>query len=162
MMVCNSSRTEDGVRTVYFGGGTPSLLTAEAITSILEACYAWDLSQVEEATIECNPEDMTTEYLAALRELRFFNRVSMGVQSFSDDELRLMGRHHTAQEALDAIGRIAAAGFDNISIDLIYGLPGQTTTDWQRNLAQLQGIRHPPAARSVGHLRQREELRENN
>ena len=91
---------------------------------------------VEEATLEANPEDLTPGYLQALSALGFFNRISIGVQSFSDGDLHLLNRRHSANQAVEAVMNAHAAGFDNISIDLIYGLPGQTLEDWQRDVEQ--------------------------
>ena len=84
-----------------------------------------DLSKVEEFTIEVNPDDVTCEYISQLREIGV-NRVSMGIQSFIDDELKIINRRHTAQQAEEAVAAIRSADIENISIDLIYGLPGQT------------------------------------
>lgn len=113
------------IQTVYFGGGTPSLLPLGLLSRVVEGLRQWfDLSHVREATIEANPEDMTPDYLGALAELRFFNRLSIGVQSLDEASLRLLNRRHTARQALEAIENARAAGFGNISIDFIYGLPG--------------------------------------
>ncbi|MCR4659425.1 MAG: radical SAM family heme chaperone HemW [Bacteroidales bacterium] len=123
------------VRTVYFGGGTPSLLPIDNLAAIVGALRnRFDLSSVEEATIECNPEDLTPQYLKALLELNIFNRLSIGIQSFSNFDLKTLNRRHTAEQAIEAVENAAHAGFSNISIDLIYGLPGATTEDWQHNL----------------------------
>ena len=117
-------RGEQGqpVRTVYFGGGTPSLLPLEQLARIVEGLHrCFDLSRVEELTFEANPEDLTPRYLASLRGLGF-NRLSIGVQSLDDRVLRLLNRRHTARQALEAVENAAAAGFDNISVDFIYGI----------------------------------------
>lgn len=127
--------------TIYFGGGTPSILTIELLRQIintLNSCY--DLSAVEECTIECNPEDLTDDYIASLRGLNFFNRISIGVQSFSDSDLHLLRRRHSAEQAITAIHKLGDAGFNNISIDLIYGLPNQSTSKWAENLKQVRLI----------------------
>ena len=123
------------VRTVYFGGGTPSILSVEQLARVVETlrkCY--NLTALEECTLEANPEDLTPEYLDALRELELVNRVSIGIQSLHDDELRLLNRRHTAAQALAAVWNAREAGFGNLSVDLIYGLPGQTMEAWQDNL----------------------------
>lgn len=134
------------VSTVYFGGGTPSLLSIGQLSAILAALAdSFDLSAVEEATLEANPEHLTPEFLAELSGLRFFNRLSIGVQSFSDHELRAINRSHTAAQAIRAVNDSYSAGFHNISVDLIYGLPGQTGGHWLANLQQL-------AALPVSHL----------
>ena len=112
------------IRTVYFGGGTPSLLPVGQLARIvagLRRCF--DLSHVEEVTLEANPEDLSPQYLADLANLHFFNRLSIGVQSLDDQMLRLIGRRHTALQALDAVENAHRASFLNISLDLIYGLP---------------------------------------
>ncbi len=114
------------IRTVYFGGGTPSILPLTKLSRIVEALHrCFDLSHLEEMTIEANPEDLAPEYLSDLTRLGF-NRLSIGVQSLDDKVLRLLNRRHTAQQALDAVENAHAAGFSNISIDFIYGLPNHT------------------------------------
>lgn len=128
---------EHPVRTVYFGGGTPTLLSPAQLGCVVAALHDnYDLSMVEEATLEANPEDLTPGYLQALRALGFFNRISIGVQSFSDSDLHLLNRRHSANQAVEAVMNAHAAGFDNISIDLIYGLPQQSLAQWRDNLAQ--------------------------
>ena len=122
-------RVKGNVSTIYFGGGTPSMLSVEQLTQILNAIGA----QAQEITLEANPGDLTKEKLRALRAAGF-NRLSIGIQSFRDKELQLIGRRHSADEARAAVKMAQAAGFDNISIDLMYALPGQTTTDWQYNI----------------------------
>jgi len=129
------------LRTVYFGGGTPSILSLDQLRQLVDTiARCFDLSRLQEATLEANPEDLTPEYLRGLQELHFFNRLSIGVQSFFDDDLRLLNRRHSAQQSLRAVQAAAAAGFDNLSIDLIYGLPGQTLARWQANLDQLANL----------------------
>ena len=114
------------VRTVYFGGGTPSRLTPDQIGSVMSAIRsALGLDSLEELTIECNPDDITPQYVSALKALGV-NRISMGVQTFNDDLLRFMRRRHTAAQALEAVRICRESGITNISIDLMYGLPGQT------------------------------------
>ena len=110
------------IKTVYFGGGTPSILPIDLLARIVEGlrrCFG--LSQVEEVTLEANPEDLTPEYLASLRTLGV-NRLSVGIQSLDDKVLRLLNRRHTAQQALEAVENAHRAGFDNISVDFIYGI----------------------------------------
>ena len=110
------------IKTVYFGGGTPSILPVEQLTRIVEGLrHCFDLSQVEEMTLEANPEDLTPEYLSALRGLEF-NRLSIGVQSLDDKVLRMLNRRHTAAQAITAVEDAHAAGFNNISVDFIYGI----------------------------------------
>lgn len=129
------------VRTVYFGGGTPSILEINELKHIvdgLRTCF--DLHDVEEATLECNPEDLTPEYLDELRKLHFFNRLSIGVQSFDERLLRTINRRHSPQQAIEAVLHAHEAGFENITIDLIYGLPGQSLADWQATLEQATAL----------------------
>lgn len=126
------------IKTLYLGGGTPTQLSIAQLTSLVETLRScFDLSQIEEATIECNPEDLSPSYLEALASLRLFNRISMGVQSFRDSDLATIGRIHTGLQARNAIENAYMAGFHNITIDLIYGLPNQTLDDWQVQLQQL-------------------------
>ena len=121
--------------TLYVGGGTPSLLSVEEhrrLKAILDRRVRWH--RLREATLEANPEDLSADYLQGLRELGWYNRLSVGVQSFDDSELRAINRRHSAAEAAGAVVRAREAGFGNISIDLIYGLPGQTLGSWRRSL----------------------------
>ena len=114
------------VGTIYFGGGTPSRLTPGQIGDILNAIsYTFGLDGVLELTVECNPDDITPQFISALRCLGV-NRISMGVQTFNDAMLRFLHRRHTASQALDAVRICRESGITNISIDLMYGLPGQT------------------------------------
>ena len=116
----------DPLRTIYFGGGTPSLLSVKELERIYRAiAERWDVSGVEEFTMECNPDDLTEIYLLDLRNLPI-NRLSIGVQSFVDEELRWLNRRHTAVEAMEAVKRTKRAGFENITIDLMFALPVQT------------------------------------
>ena len=116
----------DPLRTIYFGGGTPSLLSVEELGRIYRAiAERWDVSGVEEFTMECNPDDLSEEYLRTLCGLPI-NRLSIGVQSFVDDELKWLNRRHTSAEAIEAVERAKQAGFENITIDLMFALPVQT------------------------------------
>jgi oxygen-independent coproporphyrinogen III oxidase len=116
--------------TLYFGGGTPSLLSADQVQRIIAACRAaFDLAADSEITLEANPETVTVSSLAGYREAGV-NRVSFGVQSFRDDELRRLGRLHSAQTARDALAAARAAGFDNTSLDLMMWLPEQRLDQW--------------------------------
>lgn len=128
--------TDKNIKTIYFGGGTPSLLTANQISEIISVIK--DLYTVEtnaEITLEANPNDINSQYLQELKKVGI-NRLSMGVQSFDDRLLKLIGRRHSAQEAIAAVGIAQEIGFDNISIDLIYGLPTQTITDIEQDIEQ--------------------------
>ena len=122
------------VSTVYFGGGTPSRLTPEQIGQIINCIQnTLSLNNLEELTVECNPDDVTPQYVTALRALGV-NRISMGVQTFSDEMLRFLHRRHTAAQALDAVRVCRESGITNISIDLMYGLPGQTLDMFRADL----------------------------
>lgn len=131
------------LETIYFGGGTPSQLQAEDFRLIFEAIARhFDLSNCKEITLEANPDDMTPQYVASLRQLPF-NRVSMGVQSFKEQDLRFLNRRHNRMQALEAVALCKENGISNISIDLIYGLPGQTTEEWDNNLAEAISLQIP-------------------
>ena len=132
------------VDTIYFGGGTPSLMSAKDFVRIFSSINKlFDLSNCAEITVEINPDDITPEYADALAELPF-NRVSIGIQTFDDDELHFLNRRHDALQAVADVKRCQDAGFTNISIDLIYGLPGQTLSSWDKNLecALALGVPH--------------------
>ena len=132
------------VRTLYFGGGTPSRLTPEQIDRVLQTIRTiFGLDALEELTVECNPDDITSGYVKGLREIGF-NRISMGVQSFGDSMLQFLGRRHTASQALDAVRICRESGISNISIDLMYGLPGQTLDMFRMDLetALSAGVQH--------------------
>lgn len=124
------------VETIYFGGGTPSQLGKDDFTLIFDTIHElYGLEQSQEITLEANPDDLTPEYLIMLSTLPF-NRISMGIQTFDDATLKLLNRRHNAQTAIEAVGRCREAGFRNISIDLIYGLPGETRERWESDLRQ--------------------------
>ena len=122
------------VRTVYFGGGTPSRLQRNHFEQIFNSLFThYTIVPDAEITIEANPDDLTEEYLRMLSLLPF-NRISIGIQSFDDKELTFLSRRHTGNEAAIAVRRAQQHGFNNISIDLMYGLPEQTMKIWQSNL----------------------------
>lgn len=129
------------VRTVYFGGGTPSILSIEQLGMIVDTIRShYDIRGLEEVTIECNPEDLTSDFLRQLSDLHFFNRVSIGIQSFRDEDLRVLNRRHNSSQAVAAVKNAYSAGFKNISVDLIYGLPGQSESAWRQNLSVLEDL----------------------
>lgn len=135
---------ERRLRTIYFGGGTPSLLEPETTRSFIDqAAGLFDCTELEECTLEANPDDLTPDYLARLARTGV-NRLSIGVQSFDDGELRMMNRRHTAATARSAVRRAQEAGFDNIAVDLIFGVPGFGSDTLRRNLQELLdlGIQH--------------------
>jgi oxygen-independent coproporphyrinogen-3 oxidase len=124
---------EELVETVYFGGGTPSVLTSEEINSIIASVYEnYRISENPEITLEANPDDLSKELIVELSNSAI-NRLSIGVQSFFAEDLKLMNRAHNSQEAEECI-REATKYFDNISIDLIYGIPGMTNERWIQNI----------------------------
>ena len=131
------------LRTLYIGGGTPTALSANQLDFLLKGLESrLDLSQLEELTIEANPGDLTPDKIAVLQESKV-NRVSLGVQTFDDHMLKKIGRSHTAKDIYDNIKRLKLAGFDNISIDLIYALPGQTMDQVKDNVARALSLDIP-------------------
>lgn len=135
------------VATLYIGGGTPSLIPVALLEALMASLrQTLDMSAVEEATIEVNPDDVTLPVATAWRRMGF-NRVSMGVQSLVDAELRAIGRRHDADGAMRALATLRQAGFDNVSADLIYGLPGQTIDTLRYSLRCLidAGVNHVSA-----------------
>lgn len=130
------------IETIYFGGGTPSQLSHEDFTEIFSRINkTYPVEPDAEITIEANPDDLTPEYIAMLRTLPF-NRLSMGIQTFHEDTLALLQRRHTASQAIRAFHDCRNAGFHNISIDLMYGLPGETQALWEQDLEQAVAL-HP-------------------
>lgn len=124
------------LRTLYIGGGTPTALSAQQLSYLLtELPKVMDLSEVEEFTIEANPGDLDPDKIAVLKESQV-NRVSLGVQTFDNKMLKKIGRSHQEQDIYDNIRHLKQAGFDNISIDLIYALPGQTMDQVKENVAK--------------------------
>ncbi len=124
------------VDTIYFGGGTPTTLTVEQISSLIECCRGtFDVAPNSEITAEANPGSVSQSYLEELRSA-CVNRLSFGVQSFDDGELQMIGRTHSAEEAREAVRMARGAGFRNVSIDLIAGLPEQKMETWRRNLEE--------------------------
>ena len=130
------------IETIYLGGGTPSQLSLEELESIFTTIYnIYKVKEEAEITLEANPDDLAPEYVAMLRQLPV-NRISMGIQTFQEDILKLLHRRHTAQQAIEAFQRCRNAGFQNISIDLMYGLPGETLETWKQDLQQAIAL-HP-------------------
>lgn len=124
------------IKTIYLGGGTPSILDASQLERIFSTLYqTYQINREAEITLEANPDDLTTE---KIKELQSFpiNRISIGIQTFNNHELHFLRRRHTAEQAIKAVKDCQNAGFSNISIDLIYGLPGQTMSQWQSNIIQ--------------------------
>ena len=129
------------IETMYIGGGTPSQLTIPQLRQLfIYINKVYDLPFLLEGdggrleiTIECNPDDVTDEFAEGLKTLPV-NRVSMGIQTFNDERLRFLHRRHTASQAVEAVERLRKAGIQNISIDLMYGFPGETLNDWQQDI----------------------------
>lgn len=127
----------ENVNTIYFGGGTPSMLNPDEINLILKkADEIFKLNSDLEITLEANPDDLTKEKAKDLKNYTSINRFSIGIQSFFDDDLLYLDRVHTATEAKTAIENVLKAGFKNLTIDLIYGIPGLTIEKWNKNLDQ--------------------------
>ena len=129
------------IETIYIGGGTPSTLPHSLLGRIFGTIYKYyPVSGNPEVTMECNPDDLTDEYLAGLRRLPI-NRLSMGVQSFDDNILKILGRRHTALRAREAVENARLAGFGNISIDLMFALPTSTRESWLSDLGTAIALR---------------------
>lgn len=128
------------VRTVYFGGGTPSLLTGDELNRLLDTIHeAFDLDQDAEITLEANPDDLDRLKVRELRSTAV-NRLSIGVQSFFEEDLIWMNRSHTALQAADSIKRVQDAGIENITADLIYGFALLSDQKWKANLEQMVAL----------------------
>ena len=137
---CHELRDE-AVTTLYLGGGTPSQLPLSLLARLVNGLNeVIDLGHVGEFTVEANPDDVTPEWCATVKALGV-NRVSMGVQSFEDHILELIGRRHNAAQVTAAINSLRENGINNISIDLIYGLPGQTVDSWTRSVEQAVALK---------------------
>jgi oxygen-independent coproporphyrinogen-3 oxidase len=131
------------LETIYFGGGTPSLLTGEELQRIFEAIHAhFTVAPQAEITLEANPDDLSAARLAELAASPV-NRLSIGLQSFHEPHLRLMNRTHSAQESTTAVQRAQDAGFENISVDLIYGVPASGHHIWEADLANALALQVP-------------------
>lgn len=132
------------IETLYIGGGTPTVLTISELKRIVDSvALTCDISSLKEFTIEANPEDLNPEYLDGLKSLGA-NRLSIGVQSFVDEHLKFMNRRHNASRAVECVGQAQKAGFSNITIDLIYGIPDMTISQWRSNIetAINLGVQH--------------------
>ena len=121
-------------QTLYIGGGTPSQLNIEQLDKIIR--HIPNLDSMKEITIECNPDDITKDYALGLKRIGF-NRISMGVQTFNDSLLHFLNRRHTSEKVFEAIDILHDVGIDNISTDLIYGLPGQSVSDIDSDIQKL-------------------------
>jgi len=122
------------IRTIYLGGGTPSQLTISQLQQIFDAIYIYNKVETDaEITIECNPDDVTKGFAEGLSHLPV-NRVSMGAQTFNDQRLRFLHRRHTSSQVFDAVNRLRDSGIQNISIDLMYGFPEETLSEWEDDI----------------------------
>ncbi len=122
------------IETIYFGGGTPSVLFPEELDKLIENIYKhFNVSESAEITLEANPDDLSFSYLCEIKGIGI-NRLSIGIESFFDEDLKWMNRRHNSQQSVKCLENSIKAGFDNINIDLIYGLPGLTTDRWEKNL----------------------------
>ena len=129
-----SELISEEINTIYFGGGTPSVLLIDELKDLLDTISKhYRVAENAEITLEANPDDLTQAILSALKQIGF-NRLSMGVQSFFESDLKLMNRRHGVMQAVQSVKWAKRAGFSNISIDLIYGLPNQTIDEWERNV----------------------------
>ena len=127
-------RNDEEIETIYLGGGTPSQLTPSQLRQLfIYINKVYPLTSEREITIEVNPDDVTVEFTALLQQLPV-NRVSMGIQTFDDQRLRFLHRRHTSRQAIEAVSILRAAGINNLSIDLMYGFPGETLSDWQSDI----------------------------
>jgi oxygen-independent coproporphyrinogen-3 oxidase len=132
------------IDTIYFGGGTPSLLSISEINELLNELYKhFNIAENTEITVEANPDDLTKGYLSALKKETPVNRFSIGVQSFFDEDLRYMNRAHNASEAINCINFAQDKGFENLSVDLIYGTPTMNNERWKENLQTVFGLKIP-------------------
>jgi oxygen-independent coproporphyrinogen-3 oxidase len=130
----NDYLAQEKVSTIYFGGGTPSVLKVSELQHIIDKLRKiYDFYQEQEITIEINPDDIDNQYINALRKSDF-NRISLGIQSWKNEDLKFLNRRHDAARAEKALGDILSAGFENVTVDLIYGLPGMTSCGLKENL----------------------------
>jgi oxygen-independent coproporphyrinogen-3 oxidase len=127
----------ESVETIYFGGGTPSVLNEKEVTEILSLLRQhFNISPTAEITLEANPDDLSIKYLNDIY-LTGIRRLSIGIQSFQNEKLKKMNRRHDANQAIEAVKNAANTGFNDISVDLIYGLPGLTGKQWKADLRQV-------------------------
>ncbi len=134
---------EEQVHTIYFGGGTPSVLSVDQVHKVISTVHReYDCSKLTEVTLEANPDDVSRDLLAGYYDAGV-NRISLGVQSFSDEALKLINRSHAAEESFRALELIQSSPFNNYTADLIFGIPNQGLTDWQSDLETLMKFDPP-------------------
>ncbi len=130
--------------TLYFGGGTPSILSANELNNLIALIQKnYNVNPEAEITLEANPDDLSPDYLAALRNNTIINRLSIGIQSFNDSILKFLNRQHNSEIAYESVVRSKKEGFNNINIDLIYGIPGMDKKMWQQNLEIFRTLKIP-------------------
>jgi len=131
------------IQTIYFGGGTPSLLTKDEIVVIIDELHKYhEIEPAAEITLEANPDDLSVEKIKELKQTPV-NRLSIGIQSFFDEDLKFMNRTHNAEEAISSVKASQDEGFENITIDLIYGTPTLTNENWEQNLSRTFSLNVP-------------------
>ena len=138
----NARYAKEKIRTIYFGGGTPSLLTPAQIEQVFKALESSFILDIKECTMELNPDDVTKEYLQSIHSLGI-TRASMGIQSFDDHLLTFMHRAHTSTEAIQSLELLAKEGFNSFTVDLIYGNPNQTIESLNKDLEILTSFNPP-------------------
>lgn len=141
--ISGKEKGNEFIQTIYFGGGTPSLLSIKDIDTVLNLIFKYFHTATNcEITLEANPDDVSTKKLREWKRCGI-NRLSLGVQSFYDTDLKWMNRSHNAQRSLQSIQEIKKAGFHNFSADLIFGIPGQTDVQWEENIEQMIRLKVP-------------------
>lgn len=139
----DSHSTPAKIETIYLGGGTPSTLESSQLERIFSTLYqTYRIKQNAEITLEANPDDLTRSKIQEIKQFPI-NRISIGIQTFNNDELHFLHRRHSAEQAIKAVKDCQDMGFENISIDLIYGLPGQEMAQWQHNITQALQLNVP-------------------
>ena len=134
------SEVNEPIETIYFGGGTPSILSTEQLAFLLKSLYkTFDIIENVELTLEANPEHLSGEYCLELADMGF-NRVSLGVQTFNDDVLGFLNRPHNSKQIFEAVENLKIARIDNLNMDLIYGIPNQSIGVWEENLETLLSL----------------------
>ena len=122
------------IETIYFGGGTPSILKVTEISMLINTIYEnYTVTENAEISLECNPDDLTKIKLQNLKKIGI-NRLSIGIQSFNSEDLEFMNRSHNCEQAIASVEQAKEIGFNNISIDLMYSLPKQSLDEWKKNL----------------------------